>query len=540
MSNEANIQFIPARAMPGTVRKRLSVPEGQRALLVEGQEVTGQRGAGEYTLGNWPRPAPEAVLLPQGPFDLHPRILNLQSADGQAFDLAWPLTVQIEDALRFYSSRLAGAPDPSLALADLEDSLAGLLWDRAQEEALAYGLEDLDGEAQVQAALGRAMRPQLTARLAELGLKLVGSQHPEPRTLDEERAALETLSQAARAARDARFDALFERLEDRQMLADRLVEWFADQGQAPPDEALVDLLWEEVDQGPEETALRARRAAQALERQVTSLRITLQSERTQNERRFGQLMARLEKAEVQAVPAQAAAVDLARALKRVLWILRVLGTGLTLAAGLVALLAPQLDQEYDRIQILALLLTVVIGLLTLASDLWLQNRVVQLQRRTARAKEDESKASLRRRREADRLVRSRVESGLQQVVQNLEAAWKKGYSAGGAARDLAVKVRNVALEIKDRDEKDVRVANYNAGRYLAQQRVPDEHLAAVLDQDEDLLQRSRSLADMAEGLYEQVNAGQVDEARAALRDLENGLNSLRNRFTERGAYLMEP
>jgi hypothetical protein len=223
-----------------------------------------------------------------------------------------------------------------------------------------------------------------------------------------------------------------------------------------------------------------------------------------------------------------------------LWLLRLLGTGLTLAAGLVALFAPQLDREYDRIQILALLLTVVIGLLTLASDLWLQNRVYQVQRRAARVREDGSRASLRRRRDADRLVRARVESGLQQVTDNLDAAWKKGYSAGGPARDMAVDLREIAQRVQTLAEREVRPANYYAGRYLAQERVPDERLAAVLDQDEDLLQRSRSLAEVAEDLYEQVNAGQVDEARAALRGLENGLNALRNRFTERGAYLMEP
>jgi hypothetical protein len=183
---------------------------------------------------------------------------------------------------------------------------------------------------------------------------------------------------------------------------------------------------------------------------------------------------------------------------------------------------------------------VVLGVLTLVSDLFVQGRVRQVRRQAAQAKEKESRASLKQRRQADHLVRARVEAGLTQVADNLEGAWKKGFGEGGAARDLAVDLREAARRAARFGEQDVRVANYRAGRYLAQDRVPDDQLAAVLDLDDDLLARSRSLAQTAESLYEQVTAGQVDAARSALRELDNGLNALRNRFTERGAYLMQP
>jgi hypothetical protein len=235
-----------------------------------------------------------------------------------------------------------------------------------------------------------------------------------------------------------------------------------------------------------------------------------------------------------------AKVDPARALRRLLFFLRLIGTAVTLLAAVIALLLPQLDEEYAQLQGATLLLTVVIGILTLISDLWLQRRVRRVRREAVEEKRAESRASLKRRRLADQLVRARVEAGLKQVADNLEAAWKKGYNEGGVARDLAVDLREVARRAAQLGEQEVRAANYHAGRYLAQDRAPDEQLAAVLDRDDDLLVRSQSLAQTAEALYEQLNAGQVDAARTALHDLENGLNSLRNRFTERGAYLMNP
>ncbi len=544
MSEEAIIQALPAGTLPGTVRKRLAVPEGRLALLVDGEEVVGQRGPGEHQLGNWPKPAPDALLLPQTPFDLRPRIQHLRSGDRQPFDLVWPLTVQVKDPARFYADCLAQvpwsepAPDLSVALADFEDNLAGLLWEVAQKDAIQYSLDDLQGEGQVQSSLGRAMRATLASALDDVGLKLVGSQRPQPRTLDQEREALGTMNQAARAARDARFEALFEKLEDKEMLAHRLQEWASERGQSPPDGALVDLLWQVVDQSPEEAAIRAQQAAEVMERQVASLRMTLQSERTENERRFRQLVARLEKAE-KATP-QAVAVDPVHFWKRLLFALRVVGLTLTLLAGLTAILAPQLDQEYAQLQGGAAVMTVALVVLTLLSELWLRGRVRQVRRLAAEQKQAESRANLKRRRQADALVRARVEAGLKQVAGNLEAAWKKGYSAGGEARDLAVDLREVARKVARFEEQEVRAANYQAGRYLAQNRVPDDQLAAVLDLDEDLLGRSQSLAQATEVLFEQVNDGQAEPARAALREVENSVNALRNRFTERGAYLMNP
>jgi hypothetical protein len=546
MSEEAIIQPMPAGTLPGTLRKRLTVPEGRLALLVDGGEVVGQHGPGEHQLGNWPRPAPDALLLPQMPFGLRPRIQRLRSGDRQPFDLVWPLTVQVKDPARFYADCLAQAPwsepasDLSIALADLEDTLAGLLWEVAQKDAIQYSLDDLQAEGQVQSSLGRSMRATLTSALDDVGLKLVGSQRPQPRTLDQEREALGTMNQAARAARDTRFEALFEKLEDKEMLAHRLQEWAAERGQSPPDGALVDLLWQVVDQSPEEAAIRAQQAAELMERQVASLRMTLQSERTENERRFRQLVARLEKTEKAAVKAQAVVVDPVHFWKQLLFALRVVGLTLTLLAGLTAILAPQLSQEYAQLQGGAAVMTVALAVLTLLSELWLRGRMRQVRRLAAEQKRSASRANLKRRRQADALVRARVEAGLKQVAANLEAAWKKGYSAGGEARDLAVDLREVARKVARFEEQEVRAANYQAGRYLAQDRVPDEQLAAVLDLDEDLLARSRSLAQATETLFEQVNDGQVEPARAALREVENGLNALRNRFTERGAYLMDP
>lgn len=535
MAEEAMIRSMPAEEMPGTLRKRLVVPDERLVLLVDGGEVVGQRGPGEHGLGNWPKPAPDAVQLPQAPFDLRLRIQHLKSGDHHHFDLVWPLTVQVEQAADFYTAWLAEAPDGDTALTELEDHLAGWVWEKAQGRAAQHTLEDLQAEEQLQSALAREMRPQLSGLLGELGLRLVGSQRPQPRTLDDEQAALESMNQFARAARDARFDALFERLEDRQMLADRLAEW----GEGPPDPALVELLWEVVDQGPEGAAVQARQAAEALERQVASLRLTLAAEQTENERRFRQMVTRLEKAEGEEPAAGRPLVDPARVLKRLLYVLRIVGTGITLLAALTALLAPHLVVEYIRLRGLSLLFTVVVGALTIFSELFLRHRVRQV-REAERRKRAESRASLRRRREADRLVRARIEAGLKQVAGNLEAAWKKAYSQEGSLRDLAVQMREVAREATRFEEQDVRAANYQAARYLSNERVPDDQLSAMLDLDEDLLDRSQSMAATAQTLYEQVNAGQVDEARAALRGLENGLNALRNRFIERGAYLMSP
>lgn len=533
------IKFLPAGDLPGTFRKRLIVPEERIALLVESEEVVGQREPGEHFLGNWPKPAPDAVQLPQIPFDIRPRIQHLKSGDGQLFDLVWSLTVQFENPAHFYSVWLAQAPENEAALLDMEDYLAGQVWEAAQKQVAQYTLLDLQHEEQVQASLGRAMRGQLVALLHNLGLGLVGSQRPQPQTLEDDRAVLESMNQLARAARDARFEAVFERLEDEEMLAQRLLEWSAERGEGPPDPALVDLLWQVVEQGPEESALRAQQATQALQREVASLRLTVQSERTQNERHFRQLLARLEKAEGVA-PEASEEVDPARLLRRLLFVLRILGTGLTLLAALTALLAPQLVQEYIQLRGAALIFSVAIGVLTLISDLFLRRKVRQAREKEEEQRRAESRASLKRRREAARLVQARVESGLKQVVDSLEAAWKKGYSSGGAARDLAVELREASQNMSQFGQQDVRMANYQASRYLVQERVPDAQLAAMLDLDEDLLARSQGLAQTAQTLYEQVNAGQVDHARTALKDLENGMNALRNRFTERGAYLMNP
>ena len=538
MAEDAVIKSIPAEEMPGTLRKRLVVPEERLVLLVDGGEVLDERGPGEHSLGNWPRPAPDAVQLPQIPFDLRLRIQHLKSGDGHHFDLVWPLTLQFEHPGHFYTVWLAQAPDDGTAMADLEDYLAGWVAEKAQEQAARYTLEDLQAEAQLQSALARQMRPQLVGLLGNLGLKLVGSQHPQPRTLEDERAALESMNQLARASRDGRFDALFERLEDKQMLADRLAELYNERGDNPPDEALVELLWQVVDQSPEEATVQARQAVQGLERKVTALRLTLAAERTENERRFRQFQVRLEKAEGEEPAQRSADVDPARLLKRLLYVLRILGTGLTLLAALAALLAPQMTEEYIQLRGVALLFTVGVGVATLISDLFIRRRVRQVREEEEHRKRAESRASLRRRREADRLVRARVEAGLKQVADNLEAAWKKSYSQEGALRDLAVQMREVARRAARFGEQDVRTANYHAARYLERDSVPDDQLSAMLDLDEDLLARSQSLAGTAQSLYEQVNAGQVDEARAALAGLENGLNALRNRFTERGAYLM--
>ena len=119
MPEGAIIQRIFAGDLPGSLRKRLTVPEGSLALLVQGQEVAGQRESGEHHLGNWPKPAPDVVLLPQGPFDLRLRIQRLKSGDRQPFDLAWPLTLQVTDPVRFFTAWLAAAPDPAFALQDL-------------------------------------------------------------------------------------------------------------------------------------------------------------------------------------------------------------------------------------------------------------------------------------------------------------------------------------------------------------------------------------------------------------------------------------
>jgi hypothetical protein len=540
MPEDAIMKAIAAGDLPGGLRKKLVVPEERLGLLVDGGEVVGQRGPGEHHLWNWPKPAPDVLLVPQVPFDLRPRLQHLRSGDRQHFDLVWPLTVQLEHPSHFCEIWLIPAPDPATALVDLEDYLAGWLWEAAQEGILPFALADLDGDEPTQSSLGRTMKPRLTSLLHNLGLRLVGSQRPRPVTLDEEREALEQVNQAARAARDARFEALFERLEDKEMLAHRLAEWSAEQGQEPLDPALVDRLWQVVDQGPEATAVRAQQAAEALERQVASLRLTLQSERTENERRFRQLMTRLEKEEAAEEELEAREVDPARMLKRVLYALRIFGTGLALLAALVALLAPQFTEQYLRLRIAGLSVTFGAGLLTLLTDLFIRRKVRQVRKQHTERKRAESRASLNRRREADRLVRARVEAGLKQVADNLEEAWRKGYSAGDEARELAVDLREVARKVTRFGEQDVRAANYYAGRYLAQDRAPDDQLAAVLDLDEDLLARSQSLSEKAEALFEQVNAGQVGEARTALRELENGTNAMRNRFTERGAYLMDP
>ena len=530
------IQLIPAGELPGRLRKRLTVPEDHVALLLEGNALVGQRGPGEHSLGNWPRAAPDVLLLSLAPFDLRPRMQHLRSGDQQPLDLVWPLTLQIDDPERFYEAWLAAGP-LATALPDLEDHLAGLLWDDAQKGVVQFALDDLRAKADVQSGLGRDMRAKLTAAFRDLGLALVGSQRPQPHTLGDERATLEATNQVVRAARDARFEALFERLEDREMLEHHLTEWCAERGEEPPDQALVDLIWQGVEQGPEEAAIRAEQAAQALERQVASLRMTAHSERTENERRFRQLVTRLEK--VESAQAETEEHDPVRWLKWVLFLLRLAGTGLALLAALIALLAPHMTEEYLRVRGVALLIAFVVGILTLISELFLRRRIRSVRHEMAERKRAESRASLKRRRQADRLVRARVEAGLKQVVNSLEGAWKKAYSAGGAARDLAAGVREVARQTSRFEEQEVRAANYQAGRYLAYDGVPDDQLGAVLDLDDDLLARSRSLAQTAEGLYEQVNAGQVEPARLALRDLENGLNALCNRFVERGAYLMD-
>lgn len=542
MADDLILQFISAGDLPGTVRKRLTVPANSVALLVEGERLIGQRGPGDHYLGNWPRPAPDVILVTTAPFDLRPRIQQLKSGDGQAFDLGWPLTLQVQDPAGFHAAWLAHAPGPADALDGLADHLAGLLHDTAQGQTVAFTFDDLSADEQVQGATARELRAALLPLLKPLGLVLVGSQRPEPRTLADEQATLDAMNQAMRAVRDARFEALFERLEDKQMLADRLAEWSAGQGAAPPDPAVVDLLWQVVDQGPEEAAVRAQQAAQAVEREVAALRLTVQSERTENERRFRQMMARLTKAEkvAGAVAGEDKPLDPARMLRRLLIILRLVGTTLTLTAALIALLLPQLTTEHERFETATLVTTIVIGVLTIISDLWLRRRVRQVRHEANEQKRTESRASLNRRREADRLVRARLETGLKQVADNLEATWKKGYGEGGAARDLAVSLREAAQKAARFGEQEVRAANYYAGQYLSQQHIPDNQLAAVLDLDDDLLARSQSLAQTSQTLYEQVNTGQVDAARAGLRELENGLNALRNRYTERGAYLLNP
>jgi hypothetical protein len=535
MPEEPIIRWIPGEELPGALRKQLAVPEGSQALLVDGEEVRDRRAAGEYRLGNWPRPAPDVVLLSQQPFDVHPRLQRLKSGDGKTFDLVWPLTVQISDPARFYQDLITGSPDPEMALLDLEDRLAGLLVQSAQNTAEQHAMDDLTLEEQVQSSLRQAMAGPLRAALSNLGLTLVGSQRPQPRTLADEEEALASMNLAARAARDARFEALFQRLEDKEMLAYRLAEFLSDQGQPPPDERLVDLLWQVVEQGPEEAAVRAQQAMQAMDRQVTSLRMTLQSDRSENQRRFQQLMARLESTEKAARTKEER--DPVQWVNRLLWILRVVGTVLTLTAAAVAILAPQMELEYEQLSLYALIAGGAVAALTLFSDLFLRRKVRQLRQQAAGDKLEESRASLKRRREADRLVRARVESSVKQIADSLEAAWKKGYSAGGAARELAVQVRQVAQAMRDFGEGKVPAANYSAGRYLAQADVPDDHLAAMLDLDGELLARGQALSQAAESLYAQVNDGQVEAASAGLRELDKSFNTLRNRFTEREAYL---
>jgi len=538
--SEDVIQFIPAQDLPGGWRKRLTVPEGYTTLLVVEREVVGQRPAGDQKLSNWPRPAPDVVLVSLKPFDLRPRIQHLGSGQREVFDLVWPITVQIEDAVRLFETWLAQEPDPATALVDLEDHLAGLLWQSAQEQAIEYDLMDLQTDEQIQRSLGGALLLGLRAALGEVGLVLVGSQRPQPRTLDDEQAELEAMNQLARAARDARFEALFERLEDKEMLVHRLNEWFAEQGEGPPDPDLVDRLWQIVDQSPEEAATQAREAAEALQREVEALRLTLHSERTNNERRFRQLETRLEKEAPPAKEPRPAAERSVFVWRNVLWLLRLFGYGLTLLFGLAAFLLPRLYEEYDKVRGAVLIFTSVVGVLTIITDLWLRGRLRRARAAAQEARRAESRASLNRRLEVDHLVRARIEAGLKQVSGNLEGAWKKGYQAGGAARDLAAKMRTLAQQAARFGEEEVRAANYRARRYLAQDRVPDEQLGAVLGLDEDLLARSQSLAQTAEVLYGQVNAGQVEQAGEALRSLDDGLNALRNRFTERDAYLVNP
>jgi hypothetical protein len=200
---------------------------------------------------------------------------------------------------------------------------------------------------------------------------------------------------------------------------------------------------------------------------------------------------------------------------------------------------PQFYEEYLTLRGATLVFSGIVGVLTVITDLWLQRQLRQAEDEIEAEKRAESKASLKRRIQADALVRAQVDAGVKQVVDNLEAAWKLGYSAGDAAGNLAVELRKTAKNAARFEEQDVRQANYEASRYLTQDTVPDAQLGMVLDLDQGLLRSSGSLAQLSEGLYEQVNAGQVDPAWESLRQLRDGLNRLRNRFTERGAYLMD-
>ncbi len=537
MTQKAIIEIIPSQRMRGSLRKQLTVPEGHLALLVQGRAVVGRRGAGEHHLGNFPKPAPDAVLLPEATFDLRPRIRGLHSGDGQELDLLWPITLQIGDAARFYRAWLAPAASPDLALVALEDHIAGRLWERAAALVKQYELADLRLEEQVQAGLGKALEPALGALLSELGLALSGGGRAEPRTVEEERDLLRALGQTERAARDARFEALFERLEDRAMLEHRLAEWAAERGEAAPDAALVDRMWQVVETGPEEAAARAQRAADVVGKEVDALERTVEAERSQNERRFHQLQARLEAAERAALKG-GDKDDQIPVLKQVRFVVRVLAGGLSILAGLVAYFAPHLTKPSNDLQFWATIMSALSGGLAVLSEVLIHTRVGRILRERELEKRTAGVVTLEERRTADRLVRARVEAALKQVASSLEAAWRKGFGEGGASRELAVDLRQVAHQVGRFQEQDVRAANYLAGRYLAREEVPDAELGAMLDLDDDLLARGQALARSAEGLYRQVNGGLVDDARASLREMENELNELRGRFIERGAYLM--
>lgn len=537
MREEATIQLIAAEAMPGGARKRIEVPEGHVALLVEGQKVVGQRGAGAHHLGNWPRPAPDALLLPDVPFDLRLRIRNLRSGDGLDFDLVWPITLQVRDASRFFSGWRAFAAGSDPALVDLEDALAGRLWEAAEVPAAAWALEDLRERDELHLKLSQALRPALAPPLADLGLVLVGSQLAQPRTLEEDRGLLLALSQAARAERDARFEALFERLEDRDMLAHRLAEWSAGRGEPAPDPAVVELLWQVVDKGPEGAAERAQRAAQALDQKVNALERSLEAERSQNERRFHQLMARLGPGDKAAEKGVRSERDEVRWLKQLLFILRIAGAGLTAATAAVALLAPHLVEPHQQLQFWATVTSLVTALLTILSEVVIRLRTRRAERQAEEHRSAAGKAPMDQRRRADRLVRARIEASLKQAIASLQAAWRQGCGPGGAANDLAVQVRGFGQQVEHFQEREVRAANYQASRYLARDQVPDAELGAVMDLDEELLARSQGLAQKAEELSGHVIYGRLAEAQGALQEMRNGLTGLRNRFIERGAYL---
>lgn len=531
MIQQQAIQHVVPEALPGFVRKRLAVPENHTALLVEGGQVVGQRGPGTHTVGHLFRPPPEGVVLTTEPLDLSLRVEHLRSGDGQVLDLVWPQSVRIADPLRFYEQWLRTQPPDDAPLP--ADAIAGTLFEAAQAQASQYTLADLQTQPVVARDVANALREPLQAALAEFGLEAA-----EPATADrlrvvsqaDKQAAAEAQQAAEQAVRDARFQEMAARMEDRAMFEQYLADW-SEETSLTLDEDTRQRLWAEIERGPEDPSARLEQVQRLLQARVQELQADLADVKAEAQRRFEQMMARFQARE------EAPTTGVTNAgLSRLVSVLRLTGATVALVTAYLSVFWSQFFTTKEWLHLVAAAVGFIAALVIFSSAFLVHER--QRARRAeahqrARARQGASQA---RRVELDRLVRARIEASLQRVGMNLRTAWQQGYGQGDEARQLAVSLREFERQVRSVQD-EVQAANYEAGVYLSQARPEPEQLAAMLDLDEDLLTDAQTLAESSQRLYEDLRGERLEQVRDALQELDNGLLALRNRFCERSAFM---